>query len=139
MNESGGWFDDRVVVVTGGASGIGAAACRAFAAHGARVAVVDIDGDGAHAVARSIGYRASAHATDVTDGDAVAARTPLGHVGDPVDVARVALAVHELDWVTGESIAVDGGLRLHSPIDSFGAIADARRQRSAPHEHGSTE
>ncbi len=69
------WFEDQVVVVTGGASGIGAATCRAFAARGARVAVVDIDGDGARDVATSIGDRsghASAHATDVTDAAAVA-------------------------------------------------------------------
>jgi NAD(P)-dependent dehydrogenase (short-subunit alcohol dehydrogenase family) len=67
------WFDGQVVVVTGGASGIGAATCRAFAARGARVAVVDIDGDGAAAVAGAIGDAASAHTTDVTDGEAVAA------------------------------------------------------------------
>jgi len=60
--------------------------------------------------------------------DAVSNRTPLGRIGDASDVARVALAVHQLDWVTGESIAADGGLRLHSPIDSLGAIEDARRR-----------
>jgi NAD(P)-dependent dehydrogenase (short-subunit alcohol dehydrogenase family) len=65
-------FDGRVVVVTGGASGIGAATCRAFARQGARVAVVDIDGDGAAAVAVAIGDAASPHTVDVTDGAAVA-------------------------------------------------------------------
>ncbi len=43
---------DRVVVVTGGASGIGRAMCRAFARAGARGVVVgDLDGPGAAAVA----------------------------------------------------------------------------------------
>ena len=47
---------NRVVVVTGGASGIGAALCRRFAAAGARgVAVADRNGAGAEAVAREIG------------------------------------------------------------------------------------
>jgi NAD(P)-dependent dehydrogenase (short-subunit alcohol dehydrogenase family) len=47
---------DRVVVVTGGASGIGRALCRRFAADGARkVVVADRDGDGAIAVASEIG------------------------------------------------------------------------------------
>jgi NAD(P)-dependent dehydrogenase (short-subunit alcohol dehydrogenase family) len=66
-------FDEMVVVVTGGASGIGAATCRAFAAQGARVAVVDIDGDGAGSVATEIGDAATAHRADVTDGAAVVA------------------------------------------------------------------
>lgn len=67
-----GMFEDQVVVVTGGASGIGAATCHAFAAQGARVAVVDIDGAGAQRVADAIGDAATAHTTDVTDDDAVA-------------------------------------------------------------------
>lgn len=47
---------ERVVVVTGGARGIGRALARRFAAAGAEAVVVaDIDGDGAWAVAREIG------------------------------------------------------------------------------------
>lgn len=42
-------------LVTGGASGIGAAAVRRFAAAGARVAVADRDADGARAVADEVG------------------------------------------------------------------------------------
>jgi NAD(P)-dependent dehydrogenase (short-subunit alcohol dehydrogenase family) len=68
-----GMFEDQVVVVTGGASGIGAATCRAFAAQGGCVAVVDIDGAGASVVAGEIGGAATAHTTDVTDDAAVAA------------------------------------------------------------------
>ena len=46
---------DRVVVVTGGANGIGQALCRAFAAEGARTVVVaDIDEQGAKRVAAEI-------------------------------------------------------------------------------------
>jgi NAD(P)-dependent dehydrogenase (short-subunit alcohol dehydrogenase family) len=46
---------NRVAVVTGGASGIGAASARAFAAEGARVAVLDLNGQGARAVAAEVG------------------------------------------------------------------------------------
>ena len=47
---------DKVVVVTGGASGIGAALCRRFQREGARAVVVaDLDGDGARQVAEEIG------------------------------------------------------------------------------------
>ena len=60
--------------------------------------------------------------------DEISERSPLGRPGEAEEVAEVALAVHRLDWVTGESIAADGGLRLHSPIDSFGAVQRARGQ-----------
>jgi len=60
----------RVVVVTGGAQGIGAATARAFAAQKSQVAVLDIDGAGAKKVADAIakgGGRAIAIHADVTD------------------------------------------------------------------------
>ena len=46
-----GRVQDRVVIVTGGAGGIGAAACRAIAAEGGKVVVADLDADAAQAVA----------------------------------------------------------------------------------------
>ncbi|MEY9952354.1 3-hydroxybutyrate dehydrogenase [Leifsonia sp. EB34] len=48
-------FQGRRALVTGGASGIGAACARAFAAAGAHVTVADIDGDAASRVAAEIG------------------------------------------------------------------------------------
>jgi len=48
-------LEGKVSIVTGGASGIGAACSRAFAAAGARVAVVDRNGEGANEVAREVG------------------------------------------------------------------------------------
>jgi NAD(P)-dependent dehydrogenase (short-subunit alcohol dehydrogenase family) len=45
----------KVAVVTGGASGIGRAMCRRFAAEGASVVVADVDAPGAAAVAQDIG------------------------------------------------------------------------------------
>ena len=62
---------DKVVVVTGGADGIGAALCRRFAKEGAKVVVVvDRNGEGAKAVAAGIGGEAVT--LDVSDGEAMA-------------------------------------------------------------------
>jgi NAD(P)-dependent dehydrogenase (short-subunit alcohol dehydrogenase family) len=45
---------DRVVLITGGASGIGAAFVRAFAGQGARVAFLDVDRQAGEALARDV-------------------------------------------------------------------------------------
>jgi 2-hydroxycyclohexanecarboxyl-CoA dehydrogenase len=78
-------LEGRTVLVTGGASGIGAATARRLSAEGARVAVGDLDVDRAQAVAAEIDGAATA--LDVADtasvGRAVAAATDaLG----PIDV-----------------------------------------------------
>ena len=48
-------WKNKVTVVTGGASGIGAACCRNFAARGAKVVVADLNAEGAKAVAAEFG------------------------------------------------------------------------------------
>ena len=65
-----GRVQDRVVVVTGGAGGIGSAACRAIAAEGGKVVVADLDANAAKAVADEIvadGGSATSIGVDVTD------------------------------------------------------------------------
>ena len=51
-------LDGRRALVTGGASGIGAACARELAARGAHVTVADVDGDGAKALAEEVGGEA---------------------------------------------------------------------------------
>ncbi len=50
----------------------------------------------------------------------VGGRTALGRLGMPADIAEAIGALHAMTWVTGEILTCDGGLSLHSPIDSFG-------------------
>ena len=69
-------FRDRTAVVTGGASGLGAAMAALFAGEGMRVVVADIDEAGAARTAKALeteGASAIAVATDVGDGDSLAA------------------------------------------------------------------
>lgn len=69
-------FDGKVVMVTGGAGGIGAAAAALFALRGASVVVADRDLEGAAATVAAIhdaGGIALEHVVDVANADSVAA------------------------------------------------------------------
>ena len=54
-------LDDRVAVVTGGATGIGLAAARRFAADGATVMIASRDATRGEAAAEAIGPSAAGH------------------------------------------------------------------------------
>ncbi len=74
---------DKVAVVTGGAGGIGRGISEAFAAHGARVVVVDIDGDLARDTLEAIRTR----------DEKADARVEIADVREPEQVAAVARSV----------------------------------------------
>lgn len=70
-------FAGKSVIVTGGASGIGAAISRVFHAEGARVTVLDLDGGRAKALAGELGDNAFSGVIDVRDRASVQAAMDL--------------------------------------------------------------
>ncbi|KEQ52021.1 3-oxoacyl-(Acyl-carrier-protein) reductase [Sphingobium chlorophenolicum] len=60
-------LEDKVAIVTGGASGIGEASTRRLISAGAKVCIVDMDGDAAEKLAGEIGSRATAIVADISD------------------------------------------------------------------------
>lgn len=112
-------FEGGVVVITGGASGIGAALARACAAAGADVVVADVDRAGAEALAAEH-PSIEALALDVADPDAVAAALAgvlerHGHVDGLVCAAVVqpignAAELEPEAWRRAQAVNLDGVL-----------------------------
>ena len=64
---------DLSVIVTGGASGIGAAVCRRVVESGGHVAVLDLNAEASASLSHELGRRAIAATADVLDEAALAA------------------------------------------------------------------
>ena len=88
---------DKVVIVTGGAAGIGAALCRRFGAEGAAVAIFDLDGGGADKVAaeiRAADGKARAYAVDISD----AARVNAAVAKAEQELGAIDVLVNNAGW-----------------------------------------
>ena len=97
----------KTAIVTGGASGFGAGIVRKFAAEGARVLVVDINADGAAAMAEEVGNGALSIACNVADGASVAAMAAyaikeMGQVDILVNNAGITHLPKPMEDVTEE-------------------------------------
>ena len=113
-----GRFEGKVAFVTGGASGLGAAAAQRFADEGAQVAVADIDAAGAEEVAASLrdGYAVQLDAADARSvaravADAVEHYGRLDVVFNNAGITGAQQILHELeveDWDRVRAVNGDG-------------------------------
>lgn len=120
-------LEGKVAVVTGAASGIGAAVVERFAAEGARVVAADLDGDGAagrHAHLDAV----AAIPTDVTDSRQVDAAFDLagerwGRVDVAVTCAGVALPPVDIELIDDATFARIVEVNLHGTFYCLRAAA----------------
>lgn len=95
----------KTAIITGAASGFGRGIAERFAEEGARVGVVDINGDGAAAVARDIGNPATPFVCDVASAEAMrqTAEAAIEAFGE------IDIVVNNAGWshVNGPLLSVD--------------------------------
>jgi len=101
-------LEGKRAIVTGGASGFGAGIARRFVEEGARVIVVDLNGDAARALAAELGDADLGVAVDVSNAEQVAALAEtgnrlLGGIDIVVNNAGVGHTPQPLDELSDEA------------------------------------
>ena len=131
-------LEGRVAVVTGAAAGIGAACARAYAGHGARVVVSDIDaalGEAVAASLRAAGASASFVGCDVaSSGDcarlvaatvAAHGRLDILHANAGIELCRSVWDTSDDDWQRILAINLSGS--FYCARDAMRVMRDAGR------------
>jgi rhamnose utilization protein RhaD (predicted bifunctional aldolase and dehydrogenase)/NAD(P)-dependent dehydrogenase (short-subunit alcohol dehydrogenase family) len=107
----------QVALVTGGASGIGAATARALARAGAELALLDRDDQAAQIVAQSLGGSALAIACDVTD--AAQVRAAFDRVAERFGGVDIVVSNAGAAWQGSIGVVDDALLRRSFELNFF--------------------
>lgn len=118
----------KVVIVTGGAGGIGSAVCRGFAALGARVAVFDLNATAAEKLAQEIsatGVMARGYVVDIASADRVEAAVSEVEA----DLGPVDVLVNNAGWDHGGRF-IDSDPTIWEKIIAINLIGPLNLHRS---------
>lgn len=136
-------IQDRVFIVTGGASGLGEGTARMLAAHGGKVVIADMQADKGEAVARDIGGAfVRCDVSSEADGQAVVSKaTSLGKLAGLVNCAGIAPAEKTVGKNGAHSLALYTKTITVNLIGSFNMIrlaaeAMSRNEPEATGERG---
>ncbi|KVH36945.1 SDR family NAD(P)-dependent oxidoreductase [Burkholderia cepacia] len=129
-------LENKIIVVTGAASprGIGKATAKALAAEGARVVILDLRKDDAHAAAADLGADHLGLACDVTDKDAcvAAARATLeryGRIDGLINNAGITQPVRTLE-IGGKDFDAIVDVNLRGTLHMSQAVIPAMKAQS---------
>ena len=103
-----GRLDDKTLIVTGAASGIGRACAERFLEEGANVALTDVNEPAGRALAAEMGGRVAFQVLDVTreadwERAVAAARARFGHLDGVANVAGIAMEGDDIEHCTEET------------------------------------
>ena len=106
-------FNEKVLIVTGGARGIGEATARAFLKRGGRVLIADINDELGQTLVSDLGRAAAFHHTDVRDPEACRAT-----------VERAASAFGRVDCLLNSAIKMAPGPLADLKLDDWQTVID---------------
>ena len=124
----------KVALVTGGARSLGRADAEALAAEGSRVAIVDLNGDGAREAAEAISRSARGYACDITDRGQVAEvvariEREIGPVDICVNNAGFIYTVAQLKDMNDEDWDLNLSINLTGTYNVTKAVFPGMRER----------
>ena len=107
-------FDDRVCLITGGASGIGAETARRYVSEGGRAVIGDVDEERGAALADEIGSGAAFTRIDVSDPASCAA-----------GIAFTTKTFGRLDGLVNSAIRMGPGALVDLSLDDWNKVVDS--------------